>query len=192
MLDLNILRARLVQMRVQLTPFMDAYLIGAPEKKEERDKRIVELFSVGEALRIMVRDIQNAQNLLAAQQSGLYNVPRDQRTQAADAIKGRQRNLDSVRKEAEALAEFVRDLLEKNGFLTPIQAGMKFNDLVENFVKNAENAHTLSELGLSKDPAISQAHDTSAAPSIIPVVIFIYLDIKKLKDKLTGSKADEK
>lgn len=190
--ELSMLRACLLQMRMQLLPTMDAFLVGAPEKESERDRRLNELNAIEDGLRIIVRDIQNEQKLLEVRQSGIGNLPRDSRFSAAQSINQRQRDLSALRREVEDLAEVVRNLLEKNGFLSPIQKGEKLNTLVENFLKGAENAHELAEMRVPNGPAIMQAHDTGSVSSIVPVIVFIYLGIKKLKERITGSQSDRK
>jgi hypothetical protein len=179
-------------MRMQLLPMMDAFFVGAPEKKSERDRRLNELNAIADSLKIMVRDIQSEQKLLEVRQSGIGNLPRDSRFSASQSIGQRQRDLTGLRRELEDLAEVVRNLLEKNGFLSSIQAGEKLNRLVENFLKGAENAQAIAEMGVPNGPAIMQAHDTGPASSIVPVIVFIYLGIKKLKERITGSQSDRK
>ena len=190
--ELSVLKTRLQLMRLQLTPLMDALFQGAPEEESERNRRLDELNAVSDSLRIMVRDIQNEQRLLEARRSGLVNMPRDNRWSAAQSIQQRQSDLSSLRKEAEDLAVVVRTLLEKNGFLSPIQAGMKLNELFENFMQAAENIHATSELGVANGPVIMQAHESGSVSSVVPVIVFVYLGIRKLKEKWAGSRSDKR
>ena len=186
--DLNMIRASLQQMRPQLLPLMDALFKGSPEESTERARRLRELEAIQNRLKLIIRDLKSAQHLQDARQSAIANLPRDARYPAKQAIDQRQKDLGLVRKEAEDLAEAVRDLFEANGFLSPTQKVMKINELVENVAKAAENQHVLSALGWAGGPAITNVHETSHISGIVPVILFIYLAIQKLQKKSSDSK----
>jgi hypothetical protein len=190
--DLNLFRASLQQMSRQLPPLMDALLRGSPEDANERARRLRELETIQTRLKIMIRDLKSAQNLQDARQSALPNLPRDVRYSANQAIDQRQRDLNAMRKELEDFAAAVRDLYEANGFLSPAQRVMKINELVENLVKAAENQHALTELGLSSGPAITNVHESSHISGLLPMILFIYLAIHKLKNKSSGSETTKR
>lgn len=189
--DLNMIRASLQQMRPQLLPLMDALFKGSPEESTERARRLRELEAIQNRLKLIIRDLKSAQHLQDARQSAIANLPRDARYPAKQAIDQRQKDLGLVRKEAEDLAEAVRDLFEANGFLSPTQKVMKINELVENVAKAAENQHVLSELGWAGGPAITNVHETSHISGIVPVILFIYLAIQKLQKKSSDSKTSK-
>ena len=189
--DLNMIRASLQQMRPQLLPLMDALFKGSPEEATERARRLRELEAIQNRLKLIIRDLKSAQHLQDARQSTLANLPRDARYPAKQAIDQRQKDLGLVRKEAEDLAEAVRDLFEANGFLSPTQKVMKINELVENVAKAAENQHVLSELGWAGGPVITNVHETSHISGIVPVILFIYLAIQKLQKKSSDSKTSK-
>jgi hypothetical protein len=185
MVDLNMITTRLQQMRQRLGPLMDAFVKGAPEEAEERNLRAAELEQINNNLRIIVRDIRSEQNRLEAAQRSLGNVPRDNRWSANQSIDQQKKNLQDARKQAEGLAEAIRQLMEKNGFLTPVQMSMKLMDLVENIEKSADHAQAIhqimSELGV---PLISmQKAEAPSISALIPVVVFIIYGIRRIAGK---------
>lgn len=183
MADLSMMQASLQQMRQHIWPSMDALHKGAPEEAAERNRRMNELESIAKRLKIMIRDINSAQHLQDARASGLHKIPPGSRYGAAQAIQQRQHDLAALRKQAEDLAAAVRELLDKNGFLSPAQKAMKLNELVENFAKAVENQHALSELGIPNVPVIKAPHDATSVTGLAPILIFIYLAIQKYRKK---------
>lgn len=111
--DLSIVANRLQLMRQRLLPFTDAFFKGAPEEMQERNLRTAELERIGDDLRLIARDLQNEQNLLQVMQRNLSSIPLDKRYSASQSLDQRQKNLQRVKKEAEQLAEAVRDLMKK-------------------------------------------------------------------------------
>jgi hypothetical protein len=103
-------------MRQRLLPFTDALIKGAPEEPEERNIRMAELERIGISLRLILRDIQNEQNLLQARQRNVGSVPRDNRWSANRSPDQQQTNLQNARKQAEALAESVRQIMNRMAF----------------------------------------------------------------------------
>jgi len=188
MLNLNTIRASLQQMQGQLIPLMDAFFKGASDNETERNSRLRQLQTIENRLIIIIRDLNSAQHLQDARQSGIPNLPRDARYSAEQSIKQRQKDLAAIRKQAEDLAEAVRDIFDANGLWSRTQRAMKFGDLVENIMKAAENQHSLGELGIPNGPAYSAIHDTTPLSGIVPVFVFIYLAIQKLKQKSSDGK----
>ena len=191
MVELNVVTTRLQLMRQQILPLMDALLKGAPDEPQERNLRVAELERIGENLRLIVRDIQSEQNRLQAMQRNMGNIPRDNRWSTNQSLDQQQKNLQNARKQAEDLAEAVRQLMKKNGFLSPIQMTMKFQELVENFERSAEQGQAIhqimSELGV---PSISLPQTESPAiSSIIPACVFIIYAIRRITGKNRGSSA---
>lgn len=175
MVDLNMAAKRLQIMRQELLPFMDAHIKGAPEDVQERNRRIAVMERIIENLRILVRDLQSDQHLLAARQRNLRNAVPDRRYSANQSVVQQQQNVENARKQVEHLAEAVRQLMQRNGLLTPVQMGMKLTDLVENIERAADQAHgihqVMSDLGV---PAISPPRAEHASlSSWIPVVVFV-------------------
>jgi len=187
MANLSMMRANLQQMRGQLLPLMDALFKGTPDEVRERNRRLTDLEAIQRRLAIVIRDINNAQHLEQARESGIHNLPRDARYSAAQGIQQRQNDLAALRKEAEDLAVVVRNLLEANGFLSPVQKAMKMNELIENFMKAAENQHALSELGMPNGPVITNVHETASMSGLVPVILFVYLAIQKFRKKSSDS-----
>ena len=130
MVDLNVVATRLQLMRQQLLPMMDALCKGAPEEAQERNLRLAELERMVDNLKLIVSDIQNEQNRLQMMQRNLGNVPRDNRWSANQSIDQQRANLQNARKQADDLADAIRQLMNKNGFLSPIEASMKLQELV--------------------------------------------------------------
>jgi len=176
-------------MRQQIVPLMDALLKGAPDDVQDRNLRVAELERIADNLRLIVRDIQSEQNRLHVVQRNLGIVSRDNRWSANQSLDQQQRNLQNVRKQAEDLAEAVRQLMDKNGFLSPIQMSMKLQELVENLERTAEQGHAIhqimSELGV---PSISlPPTEQPSVSSIIPACVFIIYGIRRIAGKNRGS-----
>ena len=189
MVELNMVTTRLQLMRQQLVPLMDALLKGAPEEVQERNLRVAELERIADNLRLIVRDIQSEQNRLQAMQRNLGNVPRDNRWSANQSLDQQQRNLQNARKQAQDLAEAVRQLMEKNGLLSPIQMSMKLQELVENIERTAEQGQAIhqimSELGV---PSITMPQtEHGSVSSLIPAFVFIIYGIRRITGKNRGS-----
>jgi tRNA nucleotidyltransferase/poly(A) polymerase len=188
-MELNTVTTQLQLMRQRLLPFMDALFKGAPEEQQERNIRLAELERIGNSLRLILRDIQNEQNRLDAMQRNLGNVPRDNRWSANQSLNQQQTNLQNARKQAEDLAEAVRQLMNKNGLLSPLQMSMKLKDLLENIEKSVDQGQAvhqiMSELGV---PSITQAHaEQPSVSSLIPVIVFIIYGIRRITGKGRGS-----
>ena len=193
MVDLNLVATRFQLMQKQLLPMMDALFKGAPEEAPERNLRLAELERMGDNLKLIVRDIQSEQNRLQMMQRNLGNIPRDNRWSANQSLDQQQKNLQNARKQAEDLAEAIRQLMNKNGFLSPIQATMKLQELVENLERAGEQGQAIhqimSELGV---PAITQAHvEQPTVSSLIPAVVFIIYGIRRITGRNRRSSAGD-
>jgi len=186
-MELNMVTTQLQLMR--LLPFTDALFKGAHEEPQERNVRLAELERIGDSLRLIIRDIHNEQNRLQAMQLNLGNVPRNNRWSANQSLNQHQTNLQNARKQAEDLGEAVRQLMNKNGLLSPVQMSMKLKDLVENIEKAADQGQAIhqimSELGV---PSITQARaEQPSVSSLIPVIVFIIYGLRRLTGKDRGS-----
>jgi hypothetical protein len=184
-MDLNMIAARLNEMRQQLSPFMDALVKGAPEEMQERNVRLTEMERILESLRIIVRDLQNEEHLLQAMKRNLGKTTSENRWQANQSLDQRQRNLQNAKKQAMDLAEVVRQLMIKNGFLSGFQIGMNVKDLMENLEKSAEQGHAIHQIMVEMGvPTISMAQTEAASvSSIIPVLIFAIYGIRRIAGK---------
>jgi DNA repair ATPase RecN len=185
MVELNAVATGLQLIRQRLVPLLDVFLKGAPSEVDERDVRLAELERMGDQLKLIVRDIQSEQNRLQMMQRNVGNVPRDNRWSANQSLDQQQKNLQNAKKQAEDLAEAVRQLMDKNGFLSPIQASMKLQDLVENLERTAEQGQAIhqimSELGV---PSIGQPHvEQPSVSALIPAVVFIIYGIRRITGK---------
>lgn len=162
-----------------------------PKRCKERNLRTAELERIGDDLRLIARDLQNEQNLLQVMQRNLSSIPLDKRYSASQSLDQRQKNLQRVKKEAEQLAEAVRDLMKKNGFLSPIQAAMKVQELLENLERTADQDQAIhqitAELGT---PSITPAHvDQPAMSMLIPTIVFAIYGIRRIVGKVRASRA---
>jgi hypothetical protein len=189
MVELNMVTTRLQLMRQQMVPLMDALLKGAPDEVQERNVRVAELERIADNLRLIVRDIRSEQNRLQEMQRNLGNIPRDNRWSANQSLDQQQKNLQNAKKQAEDLAEAVRHLMDKNGLLSPIQMGMKLQELVENIERTAEQGQAIhqimSELGV---PSISlPPTEHASVSSLIPAFVFIIYGIRRITGKSQGS-----
>jgi len=189
MVELSMVTTRLQLMRQQLLPLMDALLRGAPDEVRERNLRVAELERINDNLKLIVRDIRNEQNRLQVVQRNLGNVHRDNRWSANQSLDQQQKNLQNARKQADDLAEAIRQLMDKNGLLSPIQKSMKLMDLIENIEKTAEQGHAIhqimSELGV---PSINLPQTEQASvSSLIPTFVFIIYGIRRITGKNRGT-----
>jgi len=185
MVELNMVTTRLQAMRQQIIPLMDALLEGAPEEVQERNLRVGELERIADNPRLIVRDIRSEQNHLRAAQRNMGSIPRGSRWSANQSLDQQQRNLQNARKQAEDLAEAVRHLMNKNGFLSPIQMSMKLQELVENIERTAGQGQAIhqimSELGV---PSITLPKTESpSVSSLIPAIVFIIYGIRRIAGK---------
>ena len=182
MADLNVVATNLQQMRLRLVPLMDAFMKGAPEEVRERSLRVAELERTADKLRIIIRDLRKEEHLLQVMRSNLGKIPRDNRWSANQSLDQRQKNLQSARKQAEDLAEAVRQLMDKNGLLSGVQMSMKLRDLIENLEKTADQGHAIhqimSELGI---PTIALPQtETPFYSALIPVLVFVIYGIRRI------------
>jgi hypothetical protein len=189
MVELSMVTTRLQLMQQQLHPMMNAFFQGAPEDVEERNRRLAELERMGENVRIIVRDIRSEQNRLEVAQRNMGGLPRDNRWSANQSLNQRQQDLQNAVMQAQGLAESIRQLMDKNGFLSKPQMAMKLMDLIENMEKSAEQGQAIhqiiSELG---GPAITQAPAEHASVStLVPVLVFVIYGIRRITGKNRGS-----
>ena len=189
MADLYMIATRLQLMQSQLSPFMQAFFKGAPEDVPERNLRLSELERMADNLKLIVRDLQSEQNRVQMMQRNLGNVPRDNRWSANQSLDQQNKNLQNVKKEAEGLAEAIRQLMDKNGFLSPIQATMKFQELLENLERTADQGQAIHQIIVEfGGPAITQAHaEQPAVSSMIPALVFVIYGIRRITGKNRGS-----
>ena len=185
MADLNTVATSLQQMRQRLVPLMDALISGAPEEVQERNLRIQELERIRANLRVIVRDLQSEQHRLWAMQRNLGKISRDQRWPANQSLGQQQKNLQNAKKQAEDLAEAVRQLMDKNGLLSGLQMSLKVNALIENLEKTADQGHAIhqimSELGV---PSIGMLPTEPASFSaLIPTLVFVIYGIRRITGK---------
>jgi hypothetical protein len=189
MVELNMVTTRLQLMQQKVRPMLDAFFLGAPEEVEERNLRLAELDRIGEDLRIMFRDICSEQNRLEVAQRNMGGISRDNRWAANQSINQRQQNLQNAFMVAQGLAESIRQLMDKNGFLSKPQMVMKLMDLIENMEKSAEQGQAIhqimTKLGM---PAISLPPAEHASVStLVPVLVFAIYGIRRITGKNQGS-----
>jgi hypothetical protein len=191
MLNMYAMRDSLHRMRLETSPMLTALYQGRPEKDEEREKRLRILENVLSRLAVMIRDVGNAQHLQDARSSGLHNIPRELRYGQQQAIQQRRADLEAFRTEAEAYAEEVRKLLDANGLLSPTQRAMKLADLMEKFIKGAEQTMGTG-VPHGPGPEIMPPHVSGELSGAVNVVLFLWLALQKLRAKAKKDEAGEK
>jgi hypothetical protein len=181
MADLSAIRANIAQMKQQLlnSPVL---VTGRPDSAAKAEKEAARLEQFGESLRTIIRDLNSSESLIRLRESELKTIPRDRRWSAEQSLKQLGENVRAVKQEAEALAELVRDLLDRNGLLNPIQKTKAIIDLLREFEKGSDMQAILQHATSRATIGPPQAGSISLT-GIVPALAFVYLALKILARK---------
>jgi hypothetical protein len=185
--------ANLVAMRRQLMAFrtaliqMPVFSSGRPDSDEKADRQTAQLENIGLQLQLILRDLINSENLARVQHGNLRKVPLDQRWSATQSVEQRIREVAEAVAEAQNLADQVKDLLQRNGIITPIQAAKKTMDLIEDLEKHLPG-HTQAVTSQPTNMPIYTSSETGPpqVESLVPLVTLICLGIRYLKQRYSS------
>jgi hypothetical protein len=192
MADLSAMRAQLGRWRQELLA-SPVFVTGRPDNAAKAVEEANRLEKMAEGLKLILRELNSHESLLRARENQLRNTPPQQRYSAEQSLRQLSENVQSVRNEAQGLADLVHDLLDRSGLLSPIQKAKDLIDLAKDLDKLA---------GKDADAAVAQVlhvpRQTTLGPASIGgsqvtvtgvagLIAFVYLGIKVLQKKY-GSK----
>jgi hypothetical protein len=166
---------------------MPVFASGRPDSDEKADKQAAQLENINLQLQLILRDLNSSDHLARVQYGNLRKVPLDQRWSATQSVAQRTREVNEAMSEAQNLADLVKDLLERNGLITPIQAAKKTMDLIGDLEKHLP-AHTQA---ITSQPTNTPIYTAPGAEplqveSLVPLVTLICLGVRYLKEKYSG------
>jgi len=190
--------ANLIAMRRQLSIIHSAlvqlpvFSSGRPDSDESANKQAAQLDNIGQQLQLILRDLKSSDHLARLQFENLRKVPLDQRWSAARSAEQKTRDVADAASEAQRLVDLVKDLLRRNGLLSPMQAAKKTMDLIEDLEKHLPSHTNTGTLQPTSSPVYTAP---SAGPlqmeSLVPLITLTYVAIRCLKEKYS-SKDDRK
>ncbi|HEX4809000.1 MAG TPA: hypothetical protein VH325_08725 [Bryobacteraceae bacterium] len=164
---------------------MPVFSSGRPDSDEKADKQAAQLEKIADQLQLILRDLKSGSHFAQMQLNNIKKVPQEHRWSAKQAAEQKSRDLATLSADAEDLAELVRDLLRRNGLLTPIQTAKRTMDLFKDLESHLPlHTHTSTQQP-SRVPMFSGSDDPSAAhvESLVPLVTLIYVAIKYWREK---------
>jgi hypothetical protein len=184
MADLSAMRANIARIRQQLL-LSPVFQRGRPDSAEKADQEAAKLERFAENLRLIIRDLGSSEALIRLRESELPTIPRERRYSAEQSLQQLGENVRAVKEEAEALAQLVKDLLESNGLLNPIQRSKAMMDLMKELEKTAghELQAQIAQMGHTSIGPVP--HGSISIAGIIPPLAFAYLALKLLIRKLS-------
>lgn len=190
MADLSAMRGQLDRMRHDILT-CSVSVAGRPDDATKATDEAIRLEGIAENLRIILRDLKSSENLLRVREAQLRTAPPQQRYSAEQSSKQLAENVRAVSSEAKALAELVRDLLDRNGLLSPMQKAKDFIDLAGDLDKTCghEAQHLLAQLSYSKQPSLGPASAGGPPVSfsgLAGLIAFVYVGVKVLQKRLSS------
>lgn len=150
-------------------------------------KEAARLEEIETMLLSILRNLESSESMLRARQLLLPKLPRGVRYANKKSIEGQFDSVEAVNRRAKELADRIRDLLIKNGILSPAQITEDLKDLIENL------QHVTGLGGHGEQPlTFQEMQHGSIRPSpgmplemgSVPVVIFfVYLAVKAFRKK---------
>lgn len=184
--QLSVIRSTLVQMPVFST--------GRPDSEGDTKKQAAQLDNISQQLQLILRDLKSSDHLAQLQVDKLMKVPLDQRWSATHSVEQRKRDVADAISEAQKLADLVKDLLRRNGLISPIQAAKKTMDLIEDLEKHLPS-HTKAITHQPSQTPVYTTPGTGAGPlqgeSLVPLITLIYVAVRYWKERYS-SKDDKK
>jgi hypothetical protein len=163
---------------------MPVFSSGRPDSDQKADQQAAQLEKIAEQLQLILRDLKSDSHFAQMQLNNIKKVPQEHRWSAKQAAEQKARDVAALSAAADDLAELVRDLLRRNGLLTPIQTAKKTMDLFKDLESHLP-LHTHSSTQPSKVPVFSGSTDEGAphVESLVPLVTLIYVAIKYWREK---------
>lgn len=110
---------------------------GLPIDDPSHNTELKELYDLAEQLRLVMRELHNRSNLLAARTQGLWNIdPRD-RFRARDSIRSQADELDSVLELAQEIQRLLEDLIRRSGLVGEGELAQGIGELIEKLYHEA-------------------------------------------------------
>jgi len=188
MSDLSGIRAQLARWHQQLLA-SHAFVAGRPDSDTKAAEEMNRLQQIAGGLEIILRDLKSSESSLRARENQLRKIPLQQRFSAEQSLKQLTENVQAVRKEAQELADLVRDLLERNGLLNPVQKAKDLIDLAKDLDKvlgNQTDGGVTQVLYVPKETTLGPFPPATSHLSVSGVaglIAFVYLGIKVLQKK---------
>ena len=145
---------------------------------------------LAESLRLIVRDLNSSESALRVRESQLSNVPKEQRWSAEQSLRQLAENVREVNQEAQALADLIRELLDRNGLLNTMQKAQGIIDLAKDLERTAAHevqaqiAQTLQAATHATIGPASQGVAPLSVSGIAAVVAFAYVAVKAIQRRL--------
>jgi hypothetical protein len=158
-----------------------AFLVGRPDDDDKAEKLAAQLGKIGEHLDLILRDLKSSAHLARVQLESIRKVPLDRRFPAKQSAEQKSRDATELSATAENLAARVKELLKRNGLISPMQAGKKTIDLLQELEKYLSH-HTNTGVQQPADYPVYRPVEGSgglpAVESVVPLITFIYVAIK--------------
>jgi hypothetical protein len=189
MADISAMRGQLVRLRQDLF-LSPVFVAGRPDDADKVQEEWKRLGRIADSVKLIIRELNSAENLLLARESQLRKVPPAQRYSAEQSLKQLAENVRTLREEAQSLADLARDLLDRNGLLNPLQKAQSLMELAGNLEKGAgQEAQVLvaQAIQAAKQPAYvlpSNPGSPLTISGVTGLVAFVYIAIKVLQKKL--------
>jgi hypothetical protein len=191
MAEISAIRGQLARLRQEILT-SSVFVAGRPDSAAKVTEEANRLERVASALQIILRDLHSTENLLRLRESQLRKVPHSQRYSAEQSLKQLAENVRTLGSDAKALADLIRDLLDRNGLLNPMQKAKDFIDLAGDLDKIAghDEQHLLAQvLQASKQPSLGPA-SLGGSPftfsGVAGLIAFAYVGIKLLQKRFSS------
>jgi hypothetical protein len=162
---------------------MPVFLTGRPDSDEDAQKQALQLDNIGRQLELILRDLKSSDHSAKLQVDNLRKVPREQRWSAAHSAEQKKCDAAEATSEAQKLEDLVKDLLKRNGLISPIQAAKKTMDLIEDLEKHLPSHMRTMTHQTSQMPVYTAqtGAGTLQAESLVPLITLIYVAIRYWK-----------
>lgn len=190
MLDISGMRGTLARMKQQIL-LSPVFAAGRPDSFDKSQQEAARLQAVSESLRLIIRELNNSEKLAQVRESSLKALPRDQRWSSEQSLRQLAENARVLRGEAQALAELVRDLLDRNGLLNPIQKTKAIADLLKDFERTAGHELQADIQHITSGTILREAGGSATSismSSVVPTLAFVYLGLKLLARHVSRGK----
>lgn len=188
MASLTGMRAQLSSIRAQLLQ-MPVLVAGRADEADKADREGARLERFLDQLQLIRRDLNSSSHLVQAQLENIRKVPLDSRWSAKQSADQRSREIADLYSEAESLAQLAKDLLQRNGLISPMQAGKNVIDLIKDLEEHLP-VHTRTSLEMPTHypvftrPVSADQH----LESLAALVTLAYVAIKYWKERRSSRK----
>ena len=182
------IRQQLFRIRSRLLE-MPVFSSGRPTDDDKADEQTSQLDVVQQQLEVILRDLKSDAHFAQLLVKGARNAPLEHRWAARESAEQKSRNVGLLIAETEALAALVRDLLQRNGLLTPTQVGKDVIDLIEEFQKHLSHTKTGTQQHTDQ-PAYGPANPGELhLEAVGPLITFLIVAVRYWKQQ-RSRKAD--